>query len=110
MVTHYAIIKQIIEEAIRDHAKECYGEEEDYSWAVEPLARAIGDRLQERIRAQQERDMSDAIRALRAMLALWEDVCKSNSLGKMCFQDYANLNEAPIMARDVITRYEGAKS
>jgi hypothetical protein len=37
--------------------------------------------------------------ALKAMEALVSDILESNNVGNLCFQDYANLNEAPMLTK-----------
>ena len=49
----------------------------------------------------------DLLEALKEMTALYDDILKSNNIGKMCFQNYARLNEAPMLARQAIAKAEG---
>ena len=43
------------------------------------------------------------------MKALVDDLFKSNNMGKLCFQNYARLNEAPSLATLAIAKAEGGK-
>ena len=51
----------------------------------------------------------DLLQALKEMKALVDDLFKSNNMGKLCFQNYARLNEAPSLATLAIAKAEGGK-
>lgn len=51
----------------------------------------------------------ELLNALKELSALLDDIFKSNNIGKLCFQDYARLNTAPMDAKRAIKRAEELK-
>jgi hypothetical protein len=48
--------------------------------------------------------IDELAKALDAMQRLWNDTLKSNNAGNMCWQDYALMNEAPMLATAALAK------
>lgn len=93
----------------RDNVNECtiYSDDGEIIAHVYQSIKSNKSKMEGHANARLFAAAPDLLKALKEMMALYEDILKSNNIGKMCFQNYARLNEAPSLTRQAIAKAEG---